>query len=141
MAMTFAAGCSGDGLPDRDADEAAIHAMLARNQAATNRGDPDEVIRTYLPDGDIWIVGRERLSGWDELRRNEEEFNRMPGFRWEVTIDSIRFLDRDVAIIESSGLTTHASGKIEEKHTMVVSRQDDDWRIAAVRIMEFDERP
>lgn len=135
------AGCAGAELPDREADEAAIRALLATNQAATNRRDAEGVVGTYVPDGDIWIVGRARISGLDEIRRNEEAFYSTPGFQsWEGRITTIRFLGRDVAIAEGSGMTALDSGEIEEQFTWVVSRQSSDWRIAAVRIMVFAER-
>ena len=136
------AACAGADLPGREADEAAIRALLATNEAATNRRDAEGVVETYLPDGDIWIVGRPRISGLEEIRRNEEEFYSTPGFQsWEGRIDTIRFLSPDVAIAEGSGMTTLDSGEIDEQFTWVVSRQNSDWRIAAVRIMVFAEQP
>ena len=141
VALVIAA-CKGADLPDREADEAAIRALLATNEAATNRRDAEGVVETYLPDGDIWIVGLPRISGLDEIRRNEEEFYSTPGFQsWEARIDTIRFLSPDVALVESSDVTTLDSGQIEAQSTWVVSRQNSDWRIAAVRIMVFGEQP
>ena len=128
--------------PDRSADEAAIRALLATNEAATNRRDSAGVAATYVPDGDIWIVGRSRISGLDEIRRNEEEFYSMPGFReWHVTVNAIRFLSADVALVESTGATTLETGELREEATWVASRQNGDWRIAAVRIMSLEEQP
>jgi uncharacterized protein (TIGR02246 family) len=136
------AACAGAPLPARDADEAAIRALLATNAAATNRRDAAGVAKTYLPDGDLWIVGRARISGVDAIRRNEEEFYGTPGFQsWEGRLDTIRFLDPDVAIAEGTGVTTLDSGEIKEQFTWVVSRPNGVWRIAAVRIMVFTEEP
>jgi uncharacterized protein (TIGR02246 family) len=142
IAMTLGlAACTGADLQDKEADEKTIRALLATNAAATNRRDAEGVVETYLPDGDLWIVGHPRLSGVEEIRRNEEEFYSKPGFQsWEGRIDTIRFLSSDVAIAEGSGMTTLDSGEIEEQFTWVVSRRDSGWRIAAVRIMVFREQ-
>jgi uncharacterized protein (TIGR02246 family) len=134
--------CRAADLPDRKADEVAIRALLATNEAATNRRDAEGVADTYLPDGDVWILGFPRVSGLDEIRRNEEEFYRTPGFQsWETRIDTIRFLGSDVALVESSDVTTLDSGEIDARSTWVVSRRNGEWRIAAVRVMVFGERP
>ena len=88
--------------------------------------------------GDIWIVGNPRISGLDEIRRNEIEFYNTPGFQsWKITIEEIRFISTDVALVESTGATNLDTETIEEQATWVVSRRNDEWRIAAVRIMVF----
>jgi hypothetical protein len=71
VALSFViATCAGADAPDRERDEAAIRALLATNQAATNRRDANGVAETYVPDSDIWIAGRPRISGADAIRRN-----------------------------------------------------------------------
>lgn len=141
------AACSGaedtsDTDQDRSADEAAIRALLATNEAATNRRDSAGVAATFVPEGDIWIVGRSLISGLDEIRRNEEEFYSTPGFQaWHVTIDSIRFITPDVALVESTSVTTLDTGEIGAQSTWVASRHNGDWRIAAVRIMKLEGQP
>ena len=127
---------------DRSADETAIHALLATNEAATNRRDAAGVAATFVPEGDIWIVGGSLISGLDAIRRNEEDFYNTPGFQaWHATIDSIRFIGLDVALVESSDVTTLDSGEIGAQSTWIVSRQDGDWRFAAVRVMNIDQQP
>jgi uncharacterized protein (TIGR02246 family) len=136
------AACTGTKAPDTEADYAAIRALLETNAAATNRRDAEGVVETYLPDGDIWIVGHPRISGLNEIRRNEENFYNTPGFKaWEGRIDTIRFVTPDVALAEGKGRTSLDSGGIDEEFTWVVSRQNGRWRIAAVRIMVFEEQP
>ncbi len=128
------------GAIDRTADEAAIRALLAANSAASSAHDAEGVAATYLPDGDAWIAGLALVYGFDELVHAEEEFGGMPGFQsWDGTIDSIRFISPDSAIVEVTGTTTLDSGSFDEEGTIVVARRDDDWRIAAWRVMTFDE--
>ena len=127
---------------DRSADEAAIRALLATNEAATNRRDSAGVAATFVPEGDIWIVGRSRISGFDEIRRNEEEFYITPGFQeWHATIDSIRFISPDVALVESTDVTTLDTGETGAQSTWVASRHNGDWRFAAVRVMSLEGQP
>ncbi len=134
---------SSDGVSwDRAADAAAIHALLATNEAATNRRDAAGVAATFMPEGDIWIVGGSLISGLDAIRRNEEEFYSTTGFQgWHATIDSIRFISRDVALVESTDLTILDTGEIEAQSTWIVGRHNGEWRIAAVRVMSIEEQP
>ncbi len=128
------------GTMDRTADEAAIRSLLAANWTASSARDAEGVAATYLPDGDAWIAGLPRVSGFADVRRLEEEFGGMPGFQsYGGTVDSIRFISRDSAIVEVSGTTTLDTGSFDEEVTIVVSRRDENWRIAAWRVMTFDE--
>jgi len=125
---------------DRAADEAAIRALLEANFTASSAQEAEGVQATYLPDGDGWIAGLSRISGADDLHRAEEEFGGMPGFQsYDGTIDSVRFISADAAIVEVSGTTTLDSGRFDEEVTIVVARRDDNWGIAAWRVMTFDE--
>ena len=127
---------------DRSADEAAIRTLLAANEASTNQRDAAGVAATFAPDGDIWTVGGPRVSGRAEIRRSEEEFYRAPGFReWRVTIDTIRFLSPDVAVVETTTITTLATSETRGQATWVVARRDGAWKIAAVRVMSVEEQP
>ena len=127
---------------DRDADEAAIHALLAEVEAAANQRDPARTAATYTPDGDIWIAGGPWVSGTAEIRQFEEEFYQTPGYRgWRVAIDTMRFVSPDVVLVEVSSATTLDSGEIRDRATLVVARRDGVWKIAAVRIMSVEEQP
>ncbi len=128
------------GAIDRRADEEAIRSLLAANWAASNAHDAEGVAATYLPDGDAWIAGLPRISGPDEIRRAEEAFVGMPGFQsYDGTIESIRFISPDSAIVEVSATTTLDTDSFDEEVTIVVVRRDENWRIAAYRVMTFDE--
>ena len=127
---------------DRSADEAAIRTLLATNEASTNQRDAAGVAATFAPDADIWIAGGPRVSGPAEIRRSEEEFYRTPGFQeWHVTIDTIRFLSSDVAVVETTTITTFATSQTRGQRTWVVARRDGSWKIAAVRVMTIEEQP
>ncbi len=138
-------GCNGrdiaQGTPaDRASDEAEIRSLLAANFAAGTALDPAGVQDTYMPDGDAWIAGLSRVSTGEELLSAEEEFESLPGFQsFDGTIESIRFISRDAAIVEISAMTTLDTGQFDEETTIVVARTQMGWKIAAWRVMTFDE--
>lgn len=119
-------------------DSSAIRALLQAYEAAINRRDVEAAIATYLPDADVWVVGYDRIVGRDAIRKNEERAVGAPGFQaWSTSVDAIRFIGEDVALVESSGVVTVAGNRIAERITWVVNRTVAGWRIAAVRIMAF----
>jgi uncharacterized protein (TIGR02246 family) len=121
------------------ADASAIRALLQTYEAAINRRDVEAAIETYLPDADAWVVGFDRIAGIEAIRQNEERAVSAPGFQaWSTSVDAIRFIGADVAVVESSGAVTIAGVRIAERITWVVSRTVAGWRIAAVRIMAFE---
>ncbi len=125
---------------DRKADEAAIHALLAANWTASTARNAAGVAETYMADGDAWIAGLSRVSTPDAIRSLEEDFGGMPGFQSYVgRIENIRFISRDVAIVEILGTTTLDTGNFDEETTIVVADTLDGWKIAAWRVMTFDE--
>ena len=144
--MLILSGCSETGDTaqeaslDRTVDEAAIRSLLTANFTAGTARDAASVVATYMADGDAWIAGLARVSTHDELRSLEEDFGGMPGFqRYDGTIESMRFISRDAAIVEISGITTLDTGRFDEETTIVVARTQVGWKIAAWRVMTFDE--
>ena len=123
-------------LPDRQADEAAIRSVLAANFAASTARDAAGVAATFMPGGDGWIAGLPRAAG----QEGEEDFGGLPGFQgYDGPIEGIRFISRDAAIVEVAGVTTLDTGSFDEETTIVVARTEGDWKIAAWRVMTFDE--
>jgi len=123
---------------DEQADSSAIRALLQTYEAAINRRDVDAAVATYLPDADGWVVGFDRVVGIEAIRRNEERAVSAPGFQaWTTSVDAIRFVGTDVAIVESSGSVSISGDSIAESITWVVNRTGAGWRIAAVRVMAF----
>ncbi len=126
--------------PDRQADEAAIHALLAANWTASTARNAAGVAETFMADGDAWIAGLSRVSTPDAIRSLEEDFGGMPGFQSYVgRIDNIRFISRDAAIVQILGTTSLDTDSFVEETTIVVARTLDGWKIAAWRVMTFDE--
>ncbi len=150
VCLIFAAFLSGCSRPcdteisdsmDRNADESDIRSLVATNAAAANAGDPAGVVATFTPDGDGWVAGQARFSTHDDaLRSAEEDFEGIPGFQsWDATIESIRFISADAAIVEVFAVTSLDTGSFDEETTIVVARGEEGWKIAAWRVMTFDE--
>lgn len=124
---------------EKQTDASAIRGLLQTYESAINRGDVEAAITLYLPDADVWVVGYDRVVGLEAIRRNEEQAVSAPGFQsWSTSVDSIRFVSTDVAIVESSGTVIISGNRIAERITWVLSQTMGDWRIAAVRIMAFE---
>jgi uncharacterized protein (TIGR02246 family) len=123
---------------DDSPDSSAIRALIQTYESAVNRRDVEAAIATYTPDADSWIVGYDRVVGIEAIRRKEEQVARLAGFQsWTASIDAIRFIGADVAVVESSGTVVIGGGSIAERVTWVVHRTAVGWRIAALRVMEF----
>jgi uncharacterized protein (TIGR02246 family) len=127
---------------DRKKDEEAIQTLLTTNWEASSAQNAKGVAETYLSDADAWIAGMpDRITGLDEIEQAEKGFGSIQGFqRYEGRIDSIRFISADAAIVETTGTTILDTASFEEKVTIVVARSDNNWRIAAWRVMVFDEK-
>jgi uncharacterized protein (TIGR02246 family) len=120
-------------------DSSAIRALLQTYEAAINRRDVAAATATYMPDADVWVVGYDRIVGLEAIRKNEERAVGMPGFQaWTTSVDAIRFIGTDVAVVESSGAVSIGGNRIAERITWIVGRTEAGWRIAAVRIMAFE---
>ena len=126
---------------DRGADEAAIRALVAQNGAAINEQDPTRAAATYTPDGDIWVADGPRVAGAAELRAHFERAHPSPDEELELTVDDIRFLSSEVALVESTSIATLPGGGSVGRATLVVVRHDGSWKIAAARVMSIEKSP
>jgi uncharacterized protein (TIGR02246 family) len=139
LTLLILPACARLGAVEGQLDSSAIRALLQAYEAAINRRDVDAAIATYSPDADVWVVGYDRIVGLEAIRQNEERAVGAPGFQaWTTSVDAIRFIGADVAVVESSGAVTIGGDRIGERITWVVNRTGAGWRIAAVRIMAFE---
>jgi uncharacterized protein (TIGR02246 family) len=139
LALLALPGCARVDAVEAQTDSSAVRALIQAYEAAINRRDVDAAIATYSPDADVWVVGYDRVVGVAAIRRNEERAVSAPGFQgWSTSVDAIRFIGTDVALVESSGAVIVGGERIAERITWVVHRTVAGWRIAAVRIMAFE---
>jgi len=139
LTLLILPACASLGVVEGQADSSEIRALLQAYEAAINRRDVEAAVATYLSDADVWVVGYDRIAGRDAIRQNEERAVGVQGFQsWSTSVDAIRFVGADVALVESSGTVTIGGNRIAERITWVVNRTAAGWRIAAVRIMAFE---
>ena len=126
---------------NRSADETAIRAQIAANEAAGNKRDFEGVAATYAADGDLMRLAGPRVIGRAAIRQMiKEALATTPATSQNTfTIETIRFVAQDVAIVET---TLHFSeGPLrEERGTLVMLRQDGTWPIAAARVLPAQQR-
>ena len=114
---------------DKSSDEAAIRSLIAANEASTNDRDAAGVVSTFAEDADLWFAGARRISGLDAIRRNEEEFYRTPGLcNWSIAVESVRFVNSDVALVEGTCTTKLSNEERRDHATLVVTRSEGAWR-------------
>ena len=133
-------GCRGGG----PQDEGAIRKQIEQYQEAWNNHDATALAAHFDLDGDQILPGRPIVSGRADLeKRWREHFSGMAqGRRITLTVDSIRFLKPDVAIINTSAEFTGGrdpEGREippgQDRGTWVIIKKGDQWLLTALRVM------
>jgi uncharacterized protein (TIGR02246 family) len=128
------AGCATSGVSRFEPD---LRAACARFEAAVDAGDAREVASFFLPDADrvaasgAWAHGREEIERQYEalFARRRADPSTQP-FRPEV---AIRFVDRDLAIVDGRWTGTRGGRAVAGHYTIVAVRRDGEWRFAMGR--------
>ena len=148
LVSVVATSCTrGEQAPDTRAqqnssvEDAAIRAQLAANFAAGNKRDAIGVVATYAPDGDLMIGAGPRIAGQNAIRDwlHAAWSTAPPDRQGTLTVDSLRFLSSDVAIVESTARWT-AGEPLQDRATWIMVRRDGTWLIAAVRILPAQQQ-
>ena len=141
ISLSCSPASQGTGGQNRSADEGAIRAQIAANEAAGNRRDFQGVAATYASDGDLVRLSDPRVSGRAAIGKLIEKALATTPLTSQnrFTVESIRFLSADVAIAETT--LRFSEGPLgEERGTMVMARQDGTWLIAAARVLPAEQR-
>jgi uncharacterized protein (TIGR02246 family) len=120
---------------DRAADEAAIRAVVAAYETAVNQRDAAAVAGLYTRDADLIIYDGPRLAGREAIRQTlESNYTTLtPTWKINISVNSIRFLAPDKAIVET--VATFNEGSIrKDRGTAVMVREGDRWLYAALRV-------
>jgi len=123
-------------------DEGRIRKTIENYVAAFNAKDAARLLNLLTEDED----GRNPLTGEFMPKRSladlRQGFQKNPGIRWKHTIDRVRLLSADFAIVDTTAedVRPQASGekKVSRLITYVLKKQDGSWKIAAVRQSMFD---
>lgn len=121
----------------RSSDEKAIRELVGKYMAARNGRDPQATRALFTSDADQLVSTGEWRKGIDALVQGAMASSQKEASKSSITIESIRFVDRDVAIADGRYETVSASTGASRKMwtTLVLKREDSGWRIAGIRNM------
>ena|SRR5258705_484828 len=118
-------------------DESAIRAVVQRYVDAREAGDAKAIEALLTSDADQLVSDGVWRKGRAELVRGMLESSRKTGGRRTIGVETIRLLAPDVALVDGrykqTGLA--AGGDREMWTTILLRREPDGWRIAAIRNM------
>ena len=117
-------------------DDAAVRAVVARYVNARELRDAAAIEALFTRDADQLTTSGEWRRGRDAIVPGTlESSRRNPGTR-QIRIDTIRFLTTDVAIVDGPyDISVAGATPRPMRTTIVVKREADAWRIAAIRNM------
>jgi uncharacterized protein (TIGR02246 family) len=115
------------------ADEAAVRTAVANYMNARELRDPKAIEALFTADADQHTTGGEWRRGRAQVVRGTlESSKRNPGTR-AIKVSSVRFVTPDVAIADGP-YEISAGGNVRRMWTTIVlKREQDAWRIAAIR--------
>src|SRR5436309_8004258 len=118
-------------------EESQIRQVIQQYLHARERRDPKAVAAVFTPDADQLVSSGEWRRGRDEVVRGTMASSRSTGGHRSITVESVRFLTRDVAIADGRYDLTELAGGATRRMwtTLVVKRTADGWRVAAIRNM------
>jgi uncharacterized protein (TIGR02246 family) len=120
----------------RSADETAIRANVDKFVKAYNAGDAKAVAALFTPDGVIVGKDGEDSEGREEIAETfAEMFAAAPKKKLEVSVESIRFLGKDLALEVGSTKEIFAPGEPPEydRYTVLHVKRDGNWQMAMAR--------
>lgn len=116
-------------------DEAAIRAVVRQYVNARELRDPAAIEALFTADADQHTTAGEWRRGRTPLVSGAlESSKRNPGTR-RIEIESIRFINPDVAIADGPYEITSGDGVRRMWTTIVLAREAGRWRISAIRNM------
>ena len=117
-------------------DEAAIRDVVKEYVAARERRDPAAIGALFTSDADQLVSSGEWRRGRDELVKGTLASSQRTGGNRTITLETIRFPAREVAIADGRyEITGGAGGDRRMWSTFVMTREGGGWRIAAIRNM------
>ena len=121
--------------PISPGDEAAVREVVRRYVNARELKDPAAIEALFTADADQHTTSGEWRRGRAQIVPGTlESSTRNPGTR-TITVQAIRFIASDVAIADGPYEIAGAGGTRRMWATLVLKREADGWRIAAIRNM------
>jgi uncharacterized protein (TIGR02246 family) len=124
-------GASALAQSNHDGDEAKIRQRLVTYSDARNHGDAHAEALCYTEDADFRSVG--------PARRGRAEIEKalavsVPEYVFSLTVETVRFLDSNVAIVDTHVITGPPQHKVDMLGAYILVKQGSDWLISAARI-------
>jgi uncharacterized protein (TIGR02246 family) len=119
--------------PAASIEESRVAAVIQNYVKARNARDPKTIEALFTADADQYTTGGEWRRGREHvIPGTTRSTNQNPGIR-SIDIAAVRFVTPDVAIAD--GTYTIAGSDVQRWTTIVLKRERDEWRIAAIRNM------
>jgi uncharacterized protein (TIGR02246 family) len=118
-------------------DRAAIEAIVAELESAWNAGDGERFGAPFAPEADFVNIRAEHMRGRETIARGHAGIfaTIYAGSITRLTIESIRPLRPDVALVHVQSVLDAPSGPMAGKHeacfSMVLTREAGRWEIAS----------
>jgi uncharacterized protein (TIGR02246 family) len=123
------------GSPTPSRDEAAVREVVRRYVNARELKDAKAIEALFTADADQHTTAGDWRRGRAQIVPGTLESSaRNPGNR-SITVESVRFITPDVAIADGPYLIGSGANVRRNWTTIVVKREADGWRIAAIRNM------
>jgi uncharacterized protein (TIGR02246 family) len=118
-------------------DDAAVRGTVQKYMEARENNDPRAIEALFTSDADQLVSSGEWRKGRGEVVKGTMASSRSSGGKRTITVTSVRFLAPGVALADGRyELTGLAAGATRSMWTsLVLTRDADGWRIAAIRNM------
>jgi uncharacterized protein (TIGR02246 family) len=119
------------------ADRAAIEGIVTRLEAAWNAGDGAAFGEPFAPDADFVNIRAEHFRGREAIANGHSAIFRTiyAGSSNRLTVDSLRLLRRDVALVHVTAVLDAPSGPLAGRHmalfSAVLTQGASGWEIAS----------
>jgi uncharacterized protein (TIGR02246 family) len=122
--------------PTPEQDQAAIRAVVAEYLHARDRRDADAIRALFIEDADQLTSSGDWRKGREEIVRGTLASSQQTGGQRTITIETIRFPQRDMAIADGRyELAGVDQGTRKMWTSFVFVHSAGQWRIAAIRNM------
>ena len=127
---------SGGISPAGASDENDIRMLVGRYVEARNGRDETALRNLFTSDADQLVSNGEWRRGVEALIRGAMASSRKEAGNSSITVESVRFVTPDVAIVDGRYRTSSDQGVVRNMWTTLVTRRTDaNWRISAIRNM------
>jgi uncharacterized protein (TIGR02246 family) len=123
------------GAPPSTADENAIRQLIQRYMDARNHMDEAALRELFTADADQLVSTGQWRRGLDNLLQGAMASSKKENGKSSVTIESLRMLGKDGAIVDGRYETSTADAARKMWSTFILQRIGQGWRIVAIRNM------